>query len=328
MNELISISAASEMIRRGVSLSLAGPESALDQLPAGNWIGGTASYFMVDSGGTEVIEGKVFVTNLSDIGNVRIACYGADQLSGLVENAPENGFSVAILPAGGRCHQIFGAEAADNPDAFLKPTVGWISGVHLSDLGRASPKVYDGRTASKHEDKAVVAYVELPASKMVSLEILNLFEPGDGDVLHFNETSFHIKECEVNGKQVNFAHYLREQGLSDGKLPLVGTFAGAHINASLQSIDDASQTVHLYAPVFPGVDYHFAKRVPDYAGAFRARLADVDTADVVMGCNCILNYLYGDLQGKAIGGMQGPITFGEIAYQLLNQTMVMVRITE
>jgi len=39
-------------------------------------------------------------------------------------------------------------------------------------------------------------------------------------------------------------------------------------------------------------------------------------------CNCILNYLYGKLEGKKTGDITGPITFGEIAHQLLNQTMV------
>jgi hypothetical protein len=32
--------------------------------------------------------------------------------------------------------------------------------------------------------------------------------------------------------------------------------------------------------------------------------------------------LYGHLEGKRTGSITGPITFGEIAHQLLNQTMV------
>jgi hypothetical protein len=327
MNELISVAAAAELIRQGATLSLAGPESALDQLPAGNWIGGTIPYFMVAEGGTVVTEGQVFVTDLSKLGQVTVASYGPTELAGIVKNAPDNGFSLTIIPAGGQSHQRFAAEASNNPDAFLKPTVGWISGVHLSDIGRVSPKVYDGRTASKYEDRAVVAYVSLPDEKLASVEIVNLFEPNGGDVLHFSETSFQVSECLVNGKKVDFAQYLRSNGLDDGKLPLVGDFAGAYVNASVQNIDDSKGWVNLYAPVFPGVNYQFAKPVPDYAGAFRARLAEVDSQGVVMGCNCILNFLYGDLEGKTIGGVQGPVTFGEIAYQLLNQTMVMIRIS-
>lgn len=327
MNELISVAAAAELIRAGVPLSLAGPESALAQLPPGNWIGGTIPYFMVAGGGTVVTEGKVFATDLSRVGKVRVAHYPTDALGEITRQAPANGFSLAILPAGSPAHQRYAAEAANYEDAFLKPTVGWVSGVHLSRLGIDLPKVFDGRTATAHADGAVVAYVELPADKMASVEIVNLFEPDtQGDLLRFDETSFTVGECLVNGERQPLAAYLQAKGLTEGKLPLVGDFAGAHVNVSLQSVDLDTNRVSLYAPVFPGVDYRFAKPVADYAGAFRARLAEVDAAGVVLGCNCILNFVFGELEGKAIGGVEGPVTFGEIAYQLLNQTLVMVRV--
>ena len=244
----------------------------------------------------------------------------------MAANGPDNGFAVAIIPAGGQAHARFAAEAANYEGAFLKPTVGWIAGVHLNDLGKVTPKVYDGRTATKHEDRAVVAYVTLPEDKLALVEIVNLFEPDGGDLLHFPNTGFEVTDCVVNGKTVNFASYLRERGLDHGKLPLVGDYAGAHVNASLQSVGEAGGKVALYAPVFPGVDYRFAKPVGDYAAAFRERIAAQDSTGAVMACNCILNFLFGELEGKAIGGVEGPITFGEIAYQLLNQTMVVVRV--
>jgi len=326
MNQLITVQAAIDLIKSGAALSLAGPESALDQLPAGNWIGGTIPYFMIASGGVVVNEGKVFATDLSGLGSVSVASYGPDDLASIAGQAPDNGFSVAIIPAGSRCHTRFAAESANFKDAFLKPTVGWISGVHLSQLGTVTPKVYDGRTATKYEDRAVVAYVTLPEDKLASLEIVNLFEPGDGDVLHFSQTSFEVDTCEVNGVKVNFADYVRQHGYHNCTLPLVGDYGGAHVNVSLQNVGQPGGKVALYAPVFPGVDYKFAKPVDDYAAAFRQRLAAVDSQGVVLSCNCILNFLFGELEGKAIGGVEGPITFGEIAYQLLNQTMVMVRL--
>jgi len=42
----------------------------------------------------------------------------------------------------------------------------------------------------------------------------------------------------------------------------------------------------------------------------------------VFSCNCILNYLYADLAGDKALSITGPATFGEIAYVLLNQTLV------
>ena len=328
MNELITIQAAADLIRQGVPLSLAGPESALDQLPPGNWIGGTIPYFMLASGGAIVTEGQVFATDLTHVGTVQVARYGPDELAGIAGNAPGNGLSLTIIPAGGQCHQRYAAEAANYEGAFLKPTVGWIAGVHLSELGQAKPKVYDGRTASKHEDQAVVAYVTLPEDQMALVDIVNLFEPDGGDLLRFTTTGFEVDSCTVNGETVNFAAYVRSRGLEHGALPLVGDFAGARVNASLQNVDAAGGHVALYAPVFPGVDYRFAAAVPDYAAAFRARLADQDSTGAVMACNCILNFIFGELEGKAIGGIEGPVTFGEIAYQLLNQTMVIVRVSQ
>ncbi len=326
MNELLTVQAASELIRRGLTLTLAGPESALDQLPSGNWIGGTIPYFMVADGGVVANEGKVFVNDLSGVGQVTFSSYGADELAGIAGNGPENGFALTIIPAGSTAHKKFAADAANFEDAFVKPTVGWIAGVHLSELGTRTPKVYDGRTSAKYEDRAVVAYVALPADKLASIEIVNLFKQDDGDVLHFQETSFGVEQCQVNGETVNFAEYIRRRGLEHGKLPLVGDYAGAHINVSLQTVGETGGTVALYAPVFPGVDYRFAKPVDDYAGAFRTQLAAQDDHGVAFSCNCILNFVFGELEGKAIGGVQGPVTFGEIAYQLLNQTLVAVRI--
>jgi len=326
MNQLITLQAAIDLIKQGTVLSLAGTEATLDKLPAGNWIAGTIPYFMVAEGGVVVQDDRVFATDLSAIGTATVTSYGPDELGGITVHAPENGFSQAIIPAGSSAHERFAADAANFTDAFIKPTVGWISGVHLSELGQRTPKVYDGRTASKHEDRAVVAYVSLPADKLVQVDIVNLFEPDVGDVLHFTDTSFKVSECLVNGEKVKFADYLASRGLDKGLLPLVGDYAGAHVNVSLQKVDTATGEVALYAPVFPGVDYRFAKPVADYAGAFRERLSTQDTTGAVISCNCILNFVFGELEGKAIGGVQGPVTFGEIAYQLLDQTLVTVRV--
>jgi hypothetical protein len=47
----------------------------------------------------------------------------------------------------------------------------------------------------------------------------------------------------------------------------------------------------------------------------------------VFSCNCVLNYLHGQLEGRHTGALLGPMTFGEIAYQLLNQTLVHVSVS-
>lgn len=326
MNELITIAAASELIRSGAALAVAGPESALDALPLGRWIGGTIAYFMGADGGVVDNDARVFVTRLPQQGPIEFAHYGCEHIGDVVERAPANGFSLAIIPAMSPAHKRFAAEAASHKDAFLKPTIGWISGVHLSELGKRTPKVYDGRTGTRHEDGVVVAHVALPEDQVASIDIVNIFEPEDGDVLHFDHTSFEVGECRINGERTNLARYLGMRGLDGGRQPLVGDFAGANINVSFQSVDVAAGQVTLYAPVFPGVDYRIARPIADYAGEFRRKLAGFDASHAAFSCNCILNFLYGELEGRSIGGLQGPATFGEIGYQLLNQTTVVLRI--
>lgn len=39
------------------------------------------------------------------------------------------------------------------------------------------------------------------------------------------------------------------------------------------------------------------------------------------------NFLYAELEGRQAGGFVGPVTFGEIAYVLLNQTLVRLSVS-
>ena len=277
-------------------------------------------------GGVVSQAGQVFVTQLPAQAQVAFAHYAATQLGGMLDDGPENGFSMAIVPAGTQAHHKFAEGAANDARAFLKPVVGWVSGVHLSDLGKVKPKVYLGTTGQRFEDGVVVAHAALPKEQLASIEIVNIFEPDCTDVLRFASTSFEVGDCLVNGELTSLATYLESRGLTDGKLPLVGDFGGAHINVSIQSVAKAANKVTLYAPVFTGVDYHFAKPVADYGTSFREKLTAYPTDGIAFSCNCILNFLFGGLEGQRIGELRGPVTFGEIGYQLLNQTLVVLRI--
>lgn len=322
INALLPLDEVAALIRGGAVLSIAGRPAALAALPAGQWIGGTTPYFMTEAGGVVVDDDKVFVTDFSNFPDVSVASYDARSLERISADAPDNGFALAILPYDSECHHRFATEAADYPMAFLKPTVGWIAGYDLSDAqGFAS--VTDGTTAKAHRDRAVVLHVTLPEDRMVQVEIVNLFAADGADVIRFDAISATPARCRVDGVEVDFADYVRGRGREDGTLPLVGDFSGGRINASIREI--AGDVVKLYSPVYPGVDYHFAAPVSDYAGEFRAALGSAGDSETLWSCNCILNFLFGDLEGKAIGGVAGPITFGEIAYQLLNQTLVRVR---
>ncbi|MCK5268852.1 MAG: hypothetical protein KAR07_11800 [Spirochaetes bacterium] len=122
----------------------------------------------------------------------------------------------------------------------------------------------------------------------------------------------------------NFSEYLLRNKI-DTKFPLVSNYNGTMVNVSFQSVDEKEKLVNLYAPVFQGVKYKLAKPVADYVKEFEDKTISANV-NPIFSCNCILNYLYSELEGKKTGNYQGPITFGEIAYQLLNQTMTYLEI--
>ncbi|PIL18114.1 hypothetical protein P775_21325 [Puniceibacterium antarcticum] len=74
-----------------------------------------------------------------------------------------------------------------------------------------------------------------------------------------------------------------------------------------------------------GVSYRIAKSPGDYDSVFAACAGGEDNASA-LSCNCILNHLYGALEGKKTDTYTGPATFGEIAYVLLKRTMVKLHV--
>jgi hypothetical protein len=170
----------------------------------------------------------------------------------------------------------------------------------------------------------VALHVKLPERDEVSVDIINLFQPGDGDTIAFTQTSFSVTDVLVNGTPTNFAGYLTKHG-TDTRLPLVADYNGAMINVSIQKVDAGAGTVDFYAPVFPDIGYHVAAPIGDYVTSFAAHL--LGGSEPAFACNCILNYVYAGLEGRSTAPLFGPMTFGEIAYMLLNQTAVTLTVT-
>jgi hypothetical protein len=323
---LRTVTETSALITEGRHLLLAGDESLLAQLPAGSWIGGTIPYFMDAEGGV-VTRDRIYVDELpAQVVDARVASYSADELSRIPGDGFSSGFSVVILPATSEAHARYAAEAPEFTGLFERPVVGWVSGVHLDDLGKVSPKVFAGSGGSGTDSRAVVLHAELPEGVLASADIVNLFHQGDGPVLTFDEVGFSQGKVSVDGVPRVFADYLTEIG-HDVRLPLVADYFGAMINVSFQAVPDDGGPVALYAPVFDGIEYKLAAPVGDYVSEFVSQLPS-GSVSPTFSCNCILNFLYSDLEGKKTGDVQGPITFGEVAYQLLNQTLVYLTIHE
>lgn len=311
------------MIEAGQRLYLAGHEEALRQLPKGVWMGGTIPYFMAEAGG-EMSREKVYVASIGEpFEDVELTIYDSEHLAKVYEEIPEHGIGMIVIPALSPTHLSFALKAPKYEGFGSKPLVGWISGVHLDELGKLSPKVFNGQSGEIIEDGAVVMSARLPDNKVADVNILNIFEQGDGDSIEFAEDGFSAKEARINGETRDFAAYIEEKKL-DTRLPLVANYSGAMVNTSFQNVGDGK--VDFYAPVFAGLTYKHAAPVENYVAEFSKQLESCDVENIMFSCNCILNYLYSELEGKQTGGVTGPITFGEIAYQLLNQTLAYVSI--
>ena len=322
---LYSVERAAAILAAGVPAVVAGTEDALGRLPTGNWIGGTMRYFMTPAGACESIDQVLIMPMPVAPDDAWIRQYGAHELARLVTDAPANGFSIVIMPAGSPAHLEYAERAPYYPRLFRTPVVGWIAGVSLHELGSVAPLVFDGRSGHRDANRAIVLHVRLRTGLSANISTTNLFR-GDrsGDAITFPDDGLRVTDCRVNGQVRNFARFLADRGI-DTRLPLVADYAGAQVNTSFQSVDREAGVVNLYAPVFSGIEYRIAEPVADYALAFRESVAN-SAQDPVFACNCILNFVYGELAGRSIGDLTGPMTFGEIAYQLLNQTLVCLSI--
>lgn len=324
---MFDIAEVKNMINSGKKLLVAGEEKLLSQLPKGNWIGGTIPYFMAENGGM-VSQDSIFANELPEfVEEVSVKSYDIATIKNVYKDGYENGFSLIIIPSCSETHLSFAINAPDYKEFATKPLVGWISGVLLDNIGKESPKTFLGNGEAVSDKNAVAMHVKLPVNKYAEVEIANIFEQGGGDTIEFIESGFQVKDAIINGEKQNFSEYLNKKQL-DIKLPLVADYNSTMINISFQSIDNDERIVNLYAPVFKGVIYKHAAPIRSYIDQFTKVVQDKSGLNVTFSCNCILNYLYSELEGKKTGNITGPITFGEIAYQLLNQTMVILEIKD
>ena len=318
---LLSFDETSKMISSGKLLHIAGTESLIRKLPKGNWVGGSTEYFMAKSGGIVTNE-LLFVTELP-FSEYKISTYNVDNISNVTIDAYDNGFTILILPFDSAVHMAYAAKAPEFEGMYIKNIAGWISGLNLSAPDQ-TPIAANGQAGESFSDRAVAMHVCAPDGKTVSIGIINIFSQDDSSpIIEFTEEGFSAQTCLVDNKEVVFADYIEQSGI-DTKYPLVGDYSGADVNVSFKSVDNG--IVSFYAPVFPGIKYRVANRFSDYVAEFSDHLKHLTDADSVFSCNCILNFLYGELEGKEIDAFFGPITFGEIAYQLVNQTLAYVTV--
>ncbi len=327
INNLLEVEEVNSLIKQDNILILAGHEESLNNLVRGNWIGGTIPYFMAENGGCFDKE-KIFVTNITDyVKNVKIRLYGTDSINNITKDRYGHGFSYILIPGFSDVLSSFALNAQKLDNIYNMPLTGWVTGIDLNDIGKINPKIFDGNNLKKYDNRIVVMHVELLLNKIADLEILNIFHQGNGDSIEFIEEGFSCTNCLINGVEQNLAEYIEKNNINT-KLPLVADYSGAMINISFQNIDKENKSVLFYAPLRKNTVYKLAKPIENYVKEFNSMVKNDANGEIIASCNCILNYIYSELEGKKTGVMKGPFTFGEIAYVLVNQTMVYLSILD
>lgn len=320
---MYDVAEVAAMIAAGKRLILAGCEEALDRLPRGRWIAGTTPYFMTAEDGGIVDRERLFVHPLPDIAEITWqGLLDAAALPTFAEKGAENGFTILILPGGSDIAALYAVEGPGWPRLYDRPVTGWVSAVAVERLGIETPKVYDGETGTKSDADAVVLHVALPDTHYAAVDIVTLFEPGDGPELTFDTTGFDTDDLRVDGVPTRLRDHVVAAGV-DLRLPMIADYNGAMVNVALSPRPDGS--LQAFAPTFTDTVYRFARPVADIPAQL-ASIAPSDGPAPAFSCNCICNWQYGELEGKRTGSFTGPVTFGEIAYILLNQTLVYLTI--
>ncbi|MBC6409190.1 MAG: hypothetical protein GDA42_01840 [Ekhidna sp.] len=324
-NKLYTLEEAKEILGKGQTAVVGAEEDLLSQLPPGNWIGGTIPYFMDEEGGT-ISKEKVFLNLLNaPIKINKIKTYEEDVLSTIFDDYPEWGVSFIILPGLSSCAYRYPFAVKESNDVFKSPIIGWASGVLWEKVGEKTPKVIDGNTGRFYDNQALVMHCDLPSNITPVLGIINIQEP-EGSYLEFEEEITEVKEAVIDGEKQNVYDYFKSRGM-DTDRPIITNVNGSLINTSILAYNDEAKTVTFATPVWPGYKYQISKPLSDYEEKFEKEYKAIEE-QIHFNCNCLYNYFFGNLEGKKTGDVTGLITFGEVAYLMLNQTMVYLTLEE
>jgi hypothetical protein len=319
---ILGLYEASRLIREGKPLIVAGSRAMLGRLPKGNWIGGTTQLLMSPDGGVNTGE-RLHVVTLPDCAELAgIQRYGMGGLHYMVDDTPADGFSVMILPSDSAVQQNFVREAPSYGGIFSRSLAGWVSGPDGGSYPDR-PQVFHGPTGHAIEDEIVALHVRLPSSVKTDIEIINVYEPGDGDRISFPSDGLTATHALVNGEMTGFADYLKKINVNLS-LPLIGEIGGERQYVAVGCYDTVSGRVILYSPVFRNVDYRFAKPVPGLREKLRSAIP-VNDANTLFSCVCMGFYNDGDLAHYKPESFEGPVSSGEIARFMSNLCIVRIQ---
>ena len=317
---LFTLDEVSAFIRAGHSLLLAGDAKLLSQLPAGNWIGGTTPFFILHPENRTTSFDKIFVNMLPDfVTKTEIREYDETNIQNIFNDSPSNGFTALVMPFLSAVQIEYSLNATNYENFAAHPVCGWITGLPLDIIMTQKSHAASGLQPCLSSEKAYAMHVSLPETKFAEVHIFNPYKLGDGDSIRFEEDTMFITDAIINGEKRNFAKYLRDIGY-DMLMPLSANYAGAVINNVICAID--GEQTPMSAPVFKFLEYRLAKIDDNISEP--SLLCD----KILFSLTCIGNFIQPDICAQYLKKMNGPVVYGEIAYQHICQTTVYVTIDD
>lgn len=323
-SQFLAFEAVETLIKQGRVLIIGGSNALLRRLPAGDWVGGSAKHFLLDST-PQADEEKLMVADVTPyVSEVRMRTYSEYAIHNLGSDRYAHGFSVVLLPAFSAIHRAFAlyaVTAASAPDSLL---TGWVTSEEMDAQGESIPKVYCGDEGGYFTDKAVALHCRLRPEYLAQLDILTPSGEATGDVLRFDEAGFTVGDVMVNGQYQNLAKYWRAHYAGQDCFLMADLQGMPSILHPLAPIGQRSVT--FVAPVIPGVEYHVARSTPGQLAHYTQQLAAAKALHPLLAFHCLAYYamLRHGLQGA--GAPDGIFAAGEVANVLMNRTSVVLHI--
>lgn len=323
---MASVAEVGSLIKAGHILILAGAEDDLAKLPPGNWIGGTAAGFLIRDGLAETA-GQLIYADLSPIATRTVLrVVSARQLRNLSQFYPENGFAMIIMPGQSDLLRAIATRMPDWPSLYNTPLVGWVSGVPLSEIGRRQPSIFCGTGKPRH-DRAAIMYVSLPENMFAELNVVNPFSVASCTAIRFFEKGYDIRDlCQLNGQRVRL-NQLISTGKIDPTLPLLADKDGALLNNSIIAHDPEAGRVTFLNPVDPALTYRFAELPVSFSDSFAKASEGINPATATLSSICVAGLRHFDETMRHRLPAIAPVTFGQIGYTLLTQTIACLNLS-
>ncbi len=321
-NQFLTLQETITLIEENKVLVISADDTLLQQLPKGNWVAATIPYFYFEGEKGKKDTTKLIVSDFTEIiSNFKIITYKEYELYNFVSNSFENGFNFIVMPALTPIHLSFALEAPIYTDLYKNPLTGLIAGDDLDEFDENQvSKVYNGLLGESYNENAVMLHAELPSNKKARVEIVNCFVPDTSCTIRVEEDTFRVTDCTIDGEKDNLADYFIRTNY-DTRFPITCDYGDKIVNVGIQNIDKEKREVVLYGPMFDVYNYHLSFKIPDYPKVFKQKMKELEETEknMIYNCNCIQNYVNGELDQQTTG-FTGAATFGEIAYQLVNQS--------